>query len=99
VVTRTKHGKHQRQCKAQRKGIPTQSKAFERKINAEQWAQYIRNEVNRSLIELAAQSHAAQEDFLSGILGKGIPVTYRDDQGDLLKELPDGKIGRIMEAS
>ena len=99
MATIHKSGKHQWQVKVRRKGFPVQSKTFDRKIDAEQWARDIENEMDRGLIELAAQSHAAQDDFLSGILGKGIPVTYRDDQGDLLKELPDGKIGRIMEAS
>jgi len=99
MSTVTKREKHQRQIKARRKGLPTQSKTFEHRTDTEQWACDIENEIGSDLVKLVAQSHANQNSFLSDILKRGIPVTYRDDQGDLLKELPDGKIERIMEAS
>lgn len=99
MATITKHGKLQWQAKTRRQGYPVQSKTFERKIDAEQWARDIENEMNLDLIELAAQSHANQASFLADILKKGIPITYRDNQGELLKELPGGNIDRIMEAS
>ncbi|WP_316897185.1 hypothetical protein [Pseudodesulfovibrio indicus] len=99
MATITKRGKHQWQAKVRRKGYPAQSKTFDRKIDAEQWARNNENKTDRGLIELAALSHAAQDCFLSGILGKGIPIPYRDDQGELVKELPGGKTERIMGAS
>lgn len=99
MATITKRGKHQWQAKVQRKSYPIQSKTFDHKTDAKKWARDIENEMNRSLIERAAQSHAIQDDFLSDILEKGIPITYRDNRGILVKELPNGKIERIVETS
>lgn len=99
MATIQKRGKSQWQAKVRRKGYTAQSKTFERRIDAEQWARDIENEMNHDVIKLAAQSHTTQDDFLSGIMKRGIPITYRDAQGILVEEFPDGKIERIMEAS
>lgn len=99
MATITKRGKHQWQAKVRRKSYPIQSKTFDHKTDAEKWARDIENEMDRSLIERAAQSHAIQDDFLSDILKRGSPITYRDGQGILVKELPSGKIERIVKAS
>jgi|GEM_PF-2339464 len=57
------------------------------------------DQIKLNIIELAAQSHTNQDNFLSDILQKRIPITYRNAQGNLVKELPDGKILLIHEAS
>jgi hypothetical protein len=87
-----------RQPEAPQKEFQAQSKTNGRKIDAPHWARDINNEMSHGLIELAAQSHAAQDDYLSSILGKGIPISYRNNHGELVRELPDGKIDPIMEA-
>lgn len=99
MATISKRGKHQWQAKVRRKGYPAQSKTFERKIDAELWARDIEDETDRGLVKLATQSHVNQNDFLSGILEKGTPITYRNNQGTLVKEFPSGKIEHIPEAS
>lgn len=72
MATISKRGKHQWQAKIRRKGYPVQSNTFERKIDADQWARDNENKMNRGLIELAAQSHAAQWS------SKGAPLlTYQ----------------------
>ncbi|MGE4423592.1 MAG: hypothetical protein AB7D39_14960 [Pseudodesulfovibrio sp.] len=52
-----------------------------------------------SLVDLAALSHANQDNFLSDILKKDVAISYRDPQGELVKELPDGKTEHVLEAS
>jgi len=49
MATITKRGKHQWQAKIRRKGYPVQSNTFERKIDAEQWARDIENEMDRGV--------------------------------------------------
>jgi len=49
MATINKRGKHQWQAKTRRKGHPVQSKTFERKIDAEQWARDIENEMDRGV--------------------------------------------------
>jgi Site-specific recombinase XerD len=44
-----KRGKLQWECRIRRKGFPLQSKTFERKIDAEQWARDIENEMDRGV--------------------------------------------------
>ncbi|MBC17128.1 MAG: integrase [Desulfovibrio sp.] len=49
MATISKRGKHQWQAKVRRKGYPAQSKTFERKSDAEQWARDIENEMDRGV--------------------------------------------------
>ncbi|WP_419787292.1 tyrosine-type recombinase/integrase [Pseudodesulfovibrio sp.] len=49
MATIHKRGKHQWQAKIRRKGYPVQSKTFERKTDAEQWARDIENEMDRGV--------------------------------------------------
>jgi integrase len=49
MATISKRGKHQWQAKIRRKGYPVQSNTFERKIDAEQWARDIENEMDRGV--------------------------------------------------
>ncbi|WP_243545311.1 tyrosine-type recombinase/integrase [Pseudodesulfovibrio tunisiensis] len=49
MATIQKRGKHQWQVKIRRKGYPQQSKTFERKTDAEQWARDIENEMDRGV--------------------------------------------------
>ncbi|MDC0335903.1 site-specific integrase [Pseudodesulfovibrio sp.] len=49
MATINKRGKHQWQAKIRRKGYPTQSKTFERKLDAEQWTRDIENEMDRGV--------------------------------------------------
>jgi integrase len=49
MATISKRGKHQWQAKIRRKGYPLQSNTFERKIDAEQWARDIENEMDRGV--------------------------------------------------
>ncbi|MBC17130.1 MAG: hypothetical protein CL942_08765 [Desulfovibrio sp.] len=59
----------------------------------------IKKNTNPSIIELAAQSHENQDYFLSHILNKEIPITYRDAKGNLVIELPNGKVELIQEST
>lgn len=49
MATIQKRGKHQWQAKIRRKGYPAQSKTFETKRDAEQWARDIENEMDRGV--------------------------------------------------
>jgi len=49
MATIQKRGKHQWQAKVRRKGYPAQSKTFETKRDAEQWARDIENEMDRGV--------------------------------------------------
>jgi len=58
MATIQKRGKFQWQAKIRRKGYPVQSKTFERKLDAEQWARDIENEMDRGVFVSRKEAEA-----------------------------------------
>jgi len=74
MATISKRGKHQWQAKIRRKGHPVQSKTFDRKSDAEQWARDIENEMDRGVFVSCKEAESTTlHEALDRFIGEYIP--------------------------